>query len=115
MTAGWYSPPALASSAAHFRTRDRRAVRLAVELLSQRSGVVRPAVVTDVSLAGAAIDDANMSGWRVNNANLSGLRITRANLSGASIAESQTAGMTIDGIQLADLMAAYRAAHPPAA
>lgn len=56
MTAGWYSPPALASSAAHFRTRDRRAVRLAVELLSQRSGVARPAVVTDVSLAGAGLE-----------------------------------------------------------
>lgn len=56
MTAGWYSPAVLASSAAHFRTRDRRGVRLSVELTSQRSGLARPAVVTDVSLAGAGLE-----------------------------------------------------------
>jgi hypothetical protein len=33
-----------------------------------------------------------------------------ANLTGASITDSQTEGMTINGISLADLMAAYRAA-----
>lgn len=58
-----------------------------------------------------AADAADLSGWRVNNANLSGLHITKANLAGASIAESQTEGMTIDGIALADLMAAWRAAN----
>jgi PilZ domain len=46
----------LASSAAHFRARDRRAVHLAVELFAHRTGVVRPANVVDLSLAGAGLE-----------------------------------------------------------
>ncbi|HSO40703.1 MAG TPA: PilZ domain-containing protein [Labilithrix sp.] len=58
----------MASSAAHFRARDRRAVRLSVELLSHRSGVARPAVVTDLSLAGAGLetDEPLLAGERVS-------------------------------------------------
>jgi uncharacterized protein YjbI with pentapeptide repeats len=67
---------------------------------------------SDVNLAGAMIDDANMSGCRIGNANLRELRISGANLTGASIVECVTDGMTIDGIAVADLMAAYRAAGP---
>ena len=70
------------------------------------------AVFKNVNLAQAAIIDANMSGWSVRNANLSGLRISQADLTNASIVESLTSGMTIDGILVADLMAAYRLAHP---
>lgn len=53
-----------------------------------------------------------MSSLLVQNAKLSGLVIRQADLTGASIVESMTDGMTIDGISVADLMAAYRAAHP---
>ena len=67
-----------------------------------------------VNLSGAAIADVNMSGWRVNDVNLAGLRISNANLAGASIVESWTDGMTIDGIAVADMIAAYRAANPKA-
>lgn len=67
----------------------------------------------DVNLAGATINDANMSDWRVQNVNLTRLQINcNADLTGASIAESVTDGMTIDGIPVADLLAAYRTAHP---
>ena len=58
-----------------------------------------PLRFTDVNLAGATIHDAN----------LSGLRISQADLSGACIIESLTDGMTINGIALADLLAAYEA------
>jgi PilZ domain len=42
-------------------------VRLSVELLGQRSGAARPAVVTDLSLAGAGLetDDPLLPGERV--------------------------------------------------
>jgi uncharacterized protein YjbI with pentapeptide repeats len=67
-----------------------------------------------VNLAGATIGDANMAGLRVHDASLSGLRISNAALTRASIVESAMDGMTIDGIAVADLVAAYRAAHPTA-
>jgi hypothetical protein len=43
----------------HFRAHERREVRLAVQLVplaGQRSGVERPAVVVDLSLAGAGLE-----------------------------------------------------------
>jgi len=43
--------------------------------------------------------------------NLANLRIQDADLRNASIDDSLTAGMTINGIPLADLLAAYRALH----
>ena len=67
------------------------------------------ATFTDVDLAGAEVENANLSGLRVRNVNLSGLKISAADLRGASIAESLTEGMTVDGIEVAELMAAYRA------
>jgi uncharacterized protein YjbI with pentapeptide repeats len=67
---------------------------------------------TDVNLAGAAFNDVNLSGAIINDVNLSGLRISEADLRGASIVESMTDGMTIDGIAVADLLAAYRIVHP---
>jgi uncharacterized protein YjbI with pentapeptide repeats len=62
-----------------------------------------------VNFAGARFEDANLSGWSVRNANFAGLRISNADLRGTSIVDSLTAGMTIDGISVAELMAAYRA------
>jgi uncharacterized protein YjbI with pentapeptide repeats len=50
-----------------------------------------------------------MSGWRVHHVNLSGLKIDRANLAGASIVNSRLDGMTIDGIEVTELMAAWKA------
>ena len=69
---------------------------------------------TNVKLAGAAFEDVDLSGASIHNAKLSGLQISDANLTGASITESLTDGMTINGIPLADLLAAYRAAQPAA-
>jgi uncharacterized protein YjbI with pentapeptide repeats len=69
---------------------------------------------TNVKLAHAAFDDVDLAGATIHNARLSAVRISDANLTGASITGSQTEGMTINGISLADLMAAYRAAHPEA-
>jgi hypothetical protein len=40
----------------HFRAHERREVRLTVEVAAQRSGIRRPAVVIDLSLAGAGIE-----------------------------------------------------------
>lgn len=49
-----------------------------------------------------------MSGWTVHNVNLSGLRIDKANLAGASIVNSRLQGMTIDGIEVIELLAAWK-------
>ena len=64
---------------------------------------------TDVNLKGAAFKDVNLAEVTIHDANLSGLRISQADLSGASIVESLTDGMTINGIAVADLLAAYEA------
>jgi uncharacterized protein YjbI with pentapeptide repeats len=52
-----------------------------------------------------------MSGWTVHDVNLSGLRIDKANLAGAAIVNSRLQGMTIDGIEVTDLLAAWKAQH----
>jgi uncharacterized protein YjbI with pentapeptide repeats len=67
------------------------------------------ATFNDVNFAGARFEDANLSGWSVRNANFAGLRISNADLRGTSIVDCLTTGMTIDGIAVAELMAAYRA------
>jgi uncharacterized protein YjbI with pentapeptide repeats len=67
------------------------------------------ATFNDVNFAGAHFEDANLSGWTVRNANFSGLMISKADLRGASIVDCLTTGMTIDGIAVAEMMAAYRA------
>jgi hypothetical protein len=41
---------------AHFRAHERRLVRLTVEIVGQRSGTERQAVVVDLSLAGAGLE-----------------------------------------------------------
>jgi uncharacterized protein YjbI with pentapeptide repeats len=65
----------------------------------------------DVNLAGAAFNDVNLAGTTIHDANLSRVRISKADLRGASIVDSQTDGMIIEGIAVADLLAAYRAGH----
>jgi len=40
----------------HFRAHERREVRLAVQVVGQRSGVERQAIVVDLSLAGAGLE-----------------------------------------------------------
>jgi len=47
--------------------------------------------------------------WCVRNANLNRLKIISADLRGAAIENSLLDGMTIDGITVAELMAAHRA------
>jgi hypothetical protein len=41
---------------AHFRAHERRALRLAIELVVERTGVRQPALVVDLSLAGAGLE-----------------------------------------------------------
>jgi uncharacterized protein YjbI with pentapeptide repeats len=65
------------------------------------------ATFNDVNFAGARFEDANLSGWSVRNANFSGLKISKADMRGASFVDCLTAGMTIEGISVAELMAAY--------
>jgi len=67
---------------------------------------------TDVNLSAATFEDVNLAGTSITDANLSGVRIQQANLTGASVVDSLTDGMTIEGIAVADLIAAYRAAKP---
>ncbi len=66
------------------------------------------ATFDDVNLAGAQIHNANLSGWRVQDVNLARLQVTNADLRGATFTDCLTEGMAIDGIQVADLLAAYR-------
>jgi uncharacterized protein YjbI with pentapeptide repeats len=67
------------------------------------------ATFTDVNLAGATIENADLSRWCVRNANLNRLKIVSADLRHAAIEDSLLDGMTIDGIAVAELMAAHRA------
>lgn len=65
----------------------------------------------NVNLSSAAFTDIDLSASTLDNINLSGLQITHANLKGVSISDcSHTAEMTIDGISVAELFTAYRAA-----
>lgn len=83
--------------------------------------------VTDSEVTGARFDNVNLSNARFDNVDLSASRITKANLanvaiedanvanttfrnvnmSNVDIVDAQTAGMRINGIALADLLAAY--------
>jgi uncharacterized protein YjbI with pentapeptide repeats len=62
----------------------------------------------NVNLSDCMFDDMNMSGCRARNLNLSWLRIDNANLAGASIVNSRLQGMTIDGVEVGDLLAAWK-------
>jgi uncharacterized protein YjbI with pentapeptide repeats len=64
---------------------------------------------SNVNIAGARIEDANLCDWSVRNANLTRLRVMNADLRDASFSDCLTLGLTIDGVDLTDLMAAYRA------
>jgi catechol 2,3-dioxygenase-like lactoylglutathione lyase family enzyme len=65
----------------------------------------------DVNLSGATFDDVSLAGAKMTDVNLSGLGISNANLTGASLLDCRTDGMTINGIAVADLMAAYRSSR----
>src|SRR5262249_40035601 len=65
----------------------------------------------NINLSRCTLEDLNMAGWRVHDVNLSGLRIDKANLAGASIVNSRLAGMTIDGIEVTELLAAWKEKH----
>jgi len=62
----------------------------------------------NVNFAGAQFEDANLSGWSVRNANLTHLNVYNADLRGASFSSCLTHGLTIDGIDVSDLLTAYR-------
>ncbi len=65
---------------------------------------------TDVDISGSTFIDVNLSGVAFTDVNLSGATFTDVNLSGVSLVDCSTDGMTIQGIAIADLMDAYRAA-----
>ena len=73
------------------------------------------ATFENINASGASIEDANMAGWRVHDVNLSGWRVSKANLAGATIVDSRLEGMTIDGIEVTELLAAYRRSAGPEA
>ena len=64
----------------------------------------------DVNSSGPTIRNANLAGWRVQDVNFAGSQVRSADLRGPSIVDCLTEGMTIDGVAVADLIAAYRAA-----
>jgi uncharacterized protein YjbI with pentapeptide repeats len=66
---------------------------------------------TDVNLSNSKFSDMDMAGAKIDNANLTGLIIRNADLRGASIAQSTMKGMTIDGIDVAELFAAYKSSR----
>ena len=69
------------------------------------------AVFDDVNLSNAVFDDVNLTDAKIRNVNLTALQINHGNLSNAAIVNCRTEGMTIDGIPVADLLAAYRASR----
>jgi len=65
-------------------------------------------VFDDVNLSGCTYENVNLSGGTYHNVNLSGLRLDKANLAGVSISNCRMDGMTIDGIEVNELLAAWR-------
>lgn len=76
--------------------------------LSVKGSDISGSLFDDVNASGATLHNVNMSGWHVDYVNLAGLRLTKANLAGASISDSRYDGMTIDGIEVTELLAAYK-------
>jgi uncharacterized protein YjbI with pentapeptide repeats len=78
------------------------------------------ATFSDVNLTGVSFDnvtflgptfsDLNLAGAAFDNVNLAGVRITDADLRNAAIVDCQVEGMTIEGVSVAEMMAAYRKA-----
>ncbi len=66
---------------------------------------------TDMDLSGSVFVDVNFAGTSITDVNFTGLRVSDANLTDAVFNDCKTDGMTINGIAVADLMAAYRAAR----
>ena len=73
---------------------------------------------SETNLSGSSFDDVDMSKVAVSRANLAGARfedvnlsegvIENANLTGLEIRDSNLEGMRINGVAVADLLAAYR-------
>jgi uncharacterized protein YjbI with pentapeptide repeats len=81
-----------------------------VDRLDVNASCLSGSVFNDVNISGASFENANMAGCTVNNANLAGLRVTNADLSGVTISKCRNVGnMLIDGVTVADLLAAYEA------
>jgi len=76
------------------------------------------AAISRANLAGVVIDDSFMPGSRIHNTSLIGAGfddvnlthavIENANLAGLHVRNCKLDGMRIDGIAVADLLAAYR-------
>jgi uncharacterized protein YjbI with pentapeptide repeats len=66
----------------------------------------------DADLSGSSFVDVKLSGATFRDVNFSAATIRDVNLSGVSIVDCRIDGMSIEGIAVADLMAAYRAANP---
>lgn len=69
--------------------------------------------IHDVNFAGARLDDVNCAGWHVAKANFSGLELENASLAGARLLNCRYDGMTIEGIEVTELLALWRATNAP--
>lgn len=61
-----------------------------------------------INFSGARFNDSNMGGWFVNDVNLSGSTFQNINLSGVAFSNCRIPGATLDGVELEELVAAYR-------
>ena len=68
------------------------------------------AVFTNVNLSGSSIHNANIACLQIKDASLAQLRISNCDLRNAIFSDCLTDGVLIDGIPLAEMMAAYRTA-----
>jgi len=62
----------------------------------------------DVNLSTAEFDDVNMRGTTFHNINMSDSMFRKIDMANVRIIESNTTGMMIDGIPVADMIAAYK-------
>ena len=62
----------------------------------------------NVSLSGSWFDELDMPGGQVVDVNLSVLGTDNSKLAGASIARRRVQGLTIDGIEVNDLLDAWK-------
>ncbi len=62
---------------------------------------------SNVNLSDVSFENASFAGARLHNVTCTGMKIDDADLSGVAITASQVDTMTINGIPVADLLAAY--------
>ena len=67
--------------------------------------------VDDCNLSGSTFHNVNFTNTVLDDVNLSNLEIKNACMHDVSISDAMLEGMTINGIEVTELLAAYRAAQ----